>query len=136
MSLTSQDQKIRRNWLITYSGCFVYSLILMFIIYLKNAPQVNIKYTVVALASMFIAFFATSYLLYRCAYRKPGTKFLTVVIILGMLNFFYTLYIPFSGIPLPLPLSIHLISMVLSCVLIYFHCRLWQVNRRFKACGN
>ncbi len=136
MTLSREDQIVRRNWLITYLICISYSLIVMLTTSLPNLLKTNFAHPVILVTMTLISLFGVAYICYHFAYRNRGTKLLTALIILGCLNLPYTLYLPFSKIPLFMPLPTYLISTALSFALLYAHYRLLKVNKRLKANPN
>lgn len=102
--MSEKDQKVRKQWLailvllpllsLSYNGH-----------YFTHDPSMDIfpvwyKYTLASLV-MFIPLLF-NYILYRCAYKKPGTKLLTVLFFLAPLSLAAGIWAYVSGkAPMP-----------------------------------
>jgi peptidoglycan/LPS O-acetylase OafA/YrhL len=107
--MNEEDKKIRKYWFGLLWGLYALNAITTVFLQLyfdfsTGAVSGNIRYWTVAFSLLYML--ASNYILYRCAYKKPGTKFLTVCLIITVISlvgmpiayFFGKLY-PYDQIP-------------------------------------
>lgn len=132
MSLTQQEQKVRRNWLIMFIFNIFFSLCATFINMPKDILVDDGKFLAVVTPVIIFFGFVSFFALYHFAYRKRGTKFLSVICVSGVIQLIYVFYMPFSVMPLPMSWPMYLISTILSVVYLYANYQLLKVNKRIK----
>ena len=85
-AFTPKEKSLRKQWLVlTVISILIWPLVTLIMLAMiakkEQIPSNAFSYIAVGIAFTFVVF----YLLYRCAYVKPGLRFLTLVMIIGPL---------------------------------------------------
>ncbi len=132
---TEKQKLLRKAWLIlTIMMYFVFTPFRMGYLTLNFAPAGDKGLIFILSMISLFAFFSTLYfcILYRCAYKKPGTRILTVVLILAALGILRELG-SLSKSPSLLDFCFSFVALLMSswwCVLSY---GLRKINHEIKA---
>ncbi len=133
---TEKEKLLRKEWLIlSVILYFVFSPLLIAQLILNSAQSTpELKGLLpVLIALVFCAFFASLYffILYRCAYKKPGTRYLTFLLIvtsLSILRQLVSLTLSFSILDLCISV-VSLLGSVWWCFLSY---KIRELNQKIK----
>lgn len=135
--MSEKDLRTRKNWLIVLVALSLLALIQNFAAISLGEPEIKfLKPFILGFASLITL--TMNYLLYRCAYKKPGTKFLMYCIIVTPIAVLFTLSsaIFTSNQPIfpkhPFLLMMNIGSMGLSLYLYVLHFKMRTLNKRLK----
>lgn len=137
-AMNERDLKVRRQWLIVFFLSIAISPLYPF---LEGKYNFSVPFTpAVRYIGHFISLvggWIVSWIMYRCVYRKPGTKFLSFTIALTALGLISTPIIYLSGM-LPMPVYIPYYQIYILATNVMGFCwlvvcwRMRKVNRRLK----
>ncbi len=137
--MNENDLKIRKQWLVIWilsmSISFITMLLQMLFDHSPNLPPV-VQYWIGAISLLSIG--ALNYVAYRCIYKKPGTKLLTLFLIFSVIALPVTPILYLKGQLEPLPYIPYygvflLMSEVIGIVWIIVCWRMRKANKRLQA---
>ncbi|NGX48071.1 MAG: hypothetical protein K1000chlam3_01459 [Chlamydiae bacterium] len=137
--MNENDIKTRKQWLIVWILCNLISFVAMtFPAISSNSPAMPPLIRYISIGSSLFALGICAIISYRCIYKKPGTKFLTFVLISSMFSLVSTpIYFLIGKMP-PVEHFPHyrsyLIASQLMSVLWLIACwRMRKTNKRLQA---
>ncbi|NGX56375.1 MAG: hypothetical protein K1060chlam5_00613 [Candidatus Anoxychlamydiales bacterium] len=133
ITFTKEEKKIRKRWFVSYFIVFIFfcftvlfALTFFIIIFISN-PSKSFFYFFITWIIGSIAYISPNYFLYRCAYKKQGTKFLifnfSLLVITFIINFIHLIEIK--------DYSLLVLTLIIYWYL-YINWKLLQINRKFK----
>ncbi|PIS02042.1 MAG: hypothetical protein COT85_07850 [Chlamydiae bacterium CG10_big_fil_rev_8_21_14_0_10_42_34] len=139
--MNEQDNKTRKTWItlliITTIANISYSTINFFTAPVHTALQnATPQYSLFVISISIVGALLTGYIMYRCAYKKPGTKLLTFMIYSTPITYAATILMWMLGkLPELTPTySLYLAASTALTVWWYtLHLKMRAINRQLKA---
>jgi hypothetical protein len=125
--MSEKDQLIRKMWIVS---SIVIHLGTLFLTYIQNVNWVGKELLFYAYSAFFTLF--STYLYYRCAYKKPGTKLLTYML------FAMPIFLLFNGIQVAtghlsfLLSSLHPLQLIPMIWLYILSWKLRKINKKLQ----
>lgn len=139
--MNDTDLNVRKQWLILLFGIAFLNILLFFLIMSKEATPFLSEGVRVLLYVMNVVLLPLiyNYLIYRCAYKKPGTKLLSFILIASPIVFVWgggmLIYNLKQGF-IPNPSALYWILQILAEVAFarwYFLCyKMKKINQRLQ----
>lgn len=101
-----ENQKIRKQWLILLLASMGFALVSMLLNFFYS-PLKEIRseaYIYFPVISGIVVGFGYNYLIYRCAYKKPGTRMLTFLLFYTPISTIYSIYTIYIAPPEFIPM--------------------------------
>jgi len=91
------DETVRKSWLVLLIASTLLSIVTLFLVrdMQENVLPEKIQFFILCSQVLFALVFNGSF--YYCAYRKPGTKFLLVSLVLTAISPFLNAFLYFTG---------------------------------------
>ena len=137
--MNENDINTRKQWLVVWILCILMSFVAIIIQLLLGDPPVmppQFRYIIIGLTLFYFGILA--FISYRCIYKKPGTKFLTFIIISSMFSLVSTPIFYLSGKMPPVDYIPHygsflIVSLLMNVLWLIACWRMRKTNKRLQA---
>lgn len=133
LSMEREDKLIRMQWLIGLAASATIGLGYdIYEVQCMPSRALFPYYRLILVTLFLVGVLGFSFLLYRCAYRKPGTKLLFLVLLINGCSLIFSPLAFFSKIPLPSQISgsRFFLSMVMGGIWFVLCLRMRRLNQR------
>ncbi len=134
--MNQEDIKIRKHWMFLLLANFLNLLPIYFLmskdLNFASMPQGALPFII---AFQSIIYFGFSYLLYRCAYKKPGTKLLTFILfssVLGWISLAAQWVRGSIGWNNPFHWTVTLVQQIVGVYWFFLNWKMRLINKKLK----
>lgn len=138
LKLTAKQKILRQEWLaLTVLKFIAMPLVLLTLKYsavLQSSP--SLTYMIGRLVGFGVGFSLAFYLIYFCAYKKPGTRYLTLCMIVGAANVFSTIADGLSRFSSIFEISVLIAYLAIEVAWFLLSLKMRKLNRNIKFLSN